>query len=82
MTSKPEAYSYRGAVDHAQRIERYWTSKGHPDVRAWVEKVGHIRGLHVFTVRTNLVSGLPPRLAPITKPEPEVKATRKRKVSA
>jgi hypothetical protein len=52
-----------GATRQAEQIAKYWHDKGYPEVRAWAESVsGRDRD---WTVRTNLIGGLPPRSAAV-----------------
>lgn len=49
----------------ACQIERFWWNKGHEEVLAWVEVIPAKDSAHneLFAVRSNLVNGMPPRLA-------------------
>jgi hypothetical protein len=63
----PEFLTLEGADLLASRLRAFWHGRGHPEVRAHVEvasvPVGEQRKRKVFTVRSNLVGGLPPRAA-------------------
>lgn len=45
----------------AKRIEKFWTERGFPKVRAWVESEGKGNDGFIYGVRSNLVNGEPPR---------------------
>lgn len=48
--------------DRAKALMRYWHNRGHLTVTAWVELDGSCRdGSPIFSLRSNLVNGLPPR---------------------
>jgi hypothetical protein len=50
-----------GAEELAAEIEELWHQRGYPQVRAWVEaKPVFSQFGAVYTVRTNLIGGLPP----------------------
>ena len=53
----------RGAFLLARRLERYWHERGYPAARFWTEPLGEPFGTYeIYTVKCNLVGGLPPRL--------------------
>lgn len=56
----------RGQVQaRAQALMRFWHRKGHPQVTAWVVCEGSDRGGDtVYSLRSNLVNGLPPKQHP------------------
>ena len=59
-----ELSSERGAKALAQEIEAWWHSRGYTQVQAWVDGRAFVStGGNVYTVRTNLVRGMPPREA-------------------
>lgn len=64
--------SERSNEDIAHTIESRWRECGHPEVRAWVERVPMLvkdRNTGLMTtgyrevIRSNLVAGLPPQLS-------------------
>jgi hypothetical protein len=45
----------------AAEIEEFWHERGYPQAHAWVEAGPVIhKTTHIYSVRTNLVNGLPP----------------------
>ena len=52
-----------GAAALAHRIEGFWRSKGHPEVRCMIEPIFGVAvsGSTPWAVRSNMVNGLPPR---------------------
>jgi hypothetical protein len=57
--------SRNGAIAMAARLQNFWLEQGATNVRHWVE---HVRGNRanrggpgIYVVRSNLVSGNPPR---------------------
>ena len=56
------SFTADGARELADRIATYWKARGYDGVKAWVELAKPEDGDgHLFSVRTNLVGGLPPR---------------------
>jgi len=58
-----ELSSERGAKALALEIEAWWHSRGYPQVRAWVPMgppLVSAKG-NIFSVKTNLVRGMPPK---------------------
>lgn len=62
----------RSNEDVAHTIEAKWREAGHPEVRAWVERVpmlvkdrlsGNMTTGYREIIRSNLVAGLPPQLS-------------------
>jgi hypothetical protein len=54
-----------GATTLAKHLRAFWHRRGHPEVEAWVEamSIGNDKKKRrVFTVRTNLIGGLPPQV--------------------
>lgn len=59
-----DRFTESGAGVLARKIERHWKAKGHPNVKAWVEKSGGgLLNVPIFVVRSNLINGLPPKVA-------------------
>ncbi len=63
-----DAWSERGAERVAKRIRTYWTKRGRPDVRVWLEPItssyvdehSHRRGtITGYVIRSNMVGGQP-----------------------
>lgn len=56
--------NYTNAQALAARIEQYWAAKGFPHVKATVERneEADIQNCLVFSVRSNLVGGMPPKV--------------------
>jgi hypothetical protein len=68
----PEHCTQAGALALAQRLNAYWHSRGHLNVRHWIEPITlaertrplsdvEAAKLTVFAVRSNLVNGTPPK---------------------
>lgn len=49
-----------GADELAQKLDRYWHSRGAKHVRHEVIKIDDQRGQGVFAIRSNLINGMPP----------------------
>jgi len=52
------------AIKLARKVEKYWHSRGHKEVTAWVTcDLAPMRGQSrpIYVVRSNLKNGLPPR---------------------
>jgi hypothetical protein len=56
--TNPDWMTLAGAARLAARIEAYWRQQGH-DGRATVVAEGEINNTPVYSVRTNLVDGMP-----------------------
>jgi hypothetical protein len=50
-----------GSQELARRIKAYWYDRGHVDVETTVELVARTQGDPLYSVRSNLVNGMPPR---------------------
>lgn len=54
----------RGAMELAKRLEAYWHGKGYFEVRFWAEPIDErfekIGTHEIYSVKCNLVNGLPP----------------------
>jgi|6_EtaG_2_1085325.scaffolds.fasta_scaffold67767_1 hypothetical protein len=69
---------HRAAQAQAASLQAFWHDQGQRHVQAWAEEVVLVDGAdkscgfneHGWTVVSNLVNGLPPRL-PIMQPDPE-----------
>lgn len=60
-TVTPEPETQRQAACRAARLQRYWHARGYPMARFWVDDRGRREdGRVMYTVRSNLVGGLPP----------------------
>lgn len=72
-------FTSSGAIALMHAVEKYWFDRGHVDVLAWIEEVSmHTKAdkaaredrnmddrvpSRFYAVRSNLVNGLPPRVA-------------------
>ena len=60
-----ETLNQKGAMELAQRLERFWHEEGYPAARFWAEPVeerfAKIGTYEIYRVVSNLVNGLPPR---------------------
>lgn len=59
-----------GAETLKQHIMSLWANRGHRDVQAWRHEIPGFPGN--WQVRSNLVGGLPPRVARVAHPLAEV----------
>lgn len=59
VTQNPE--TQRQATRRAETLQHYWHARGYPLARFWVDDSGRTAdGSLIYTVRSNLVGGLPP----------------------
>lgn len=58
--SKPVASEEADVRHIAKQVEKYWARRGYPSVKAVVEKAVSPAGEPTYSVRSNLVNGLPP----------------------
>lgn len=52
----PNSVSKGGAHRMAERLQRYWRTRGHSQVKVWVEW----QAADSYIIRSNLVGGKPP----------------------
>ena len=60
-----DTLNQKGAMDLAQRLERFWHKEGYPAARFWAvpveERFPKVGTYEIYRVDSNLVNGLPPR---------------------
>jgi len=57
-----ELSSQLGAHALAREIEEWWHKRGYPQVKAWVADKAFVSAKgNIYSVKTNLVRGMPPR---------------------
>jgi hypothetical protein len=67
--TQPDYCSRSGAEALAAKAQRFWHDQGYREVRFWVDASRCEDSTHksVVAVRCNLVNGLPPRPAPLSR---------------
>jgi hypothetical protein len=60
----PDHSSKLGAQAMAVRLYRYWVGKGYAGARFWVDNIAV--GVDCYSIRSNLIRGLPPGIPSVS----------------